>query len=83
MISTAPKIILLDIAKFLDDERAAGYIRGPLHGIPVTVKDSICTDFYYAAQDPVGTVPLGCSQTNGCPFGFTVVALANEEHKIL
>ncbi|KAF7906544.1 hypothetical protein EAF00_000823 [Botryotinia globosa] len=29
------------------------------------------------------TVTLGCSQTNGCPFGLTVVTLANEEHKIL
>ncbi|TGO13895.1 hypothetical protein BTUL_0061g00120 [Botrytis tulipae] len=38
---------------------------------------------YREAQDPVGTAPLGCSQTNGRPFGHTVVALANEEHKIL
>lgn len=31
------------IAKQLDDERAAGKIRGPLHGIPVVVKDNIDT----------------------------------------
>ncbi|KAF7949575.1 uncharacterized protein EAE97_003084 [Botrytis byssoidea] len=59
MISIAPKLILLDVAKFLDDER----IRGSLHGIPVT-----------EAQDPVGTVPLGYSQTNGRPFRLAAVA---------
>jgi len=33
----------LDIANKLDDERAAGKIRGPLHGIPVLIKDNINT----------------------------------------
>ena len=28
-----------DIAAQLDDERAEGQVRGPLHGIPVMVKD--------------------------------------------
>ncbi|THV53167.1 hypothetical protein BGAL_0057g00070 [Botrytis galanthina] len=105
MISTAPKKILLDIARSLDDGRAAEYIRGPLHSIPVTVKDSICTDVSLetdttcdqvigpvdgrmptiaaAAGYPVGTVPLGYSQTNGRPFELAVVALANEEHKMM
>jgi amidase len=32
-----------DIAKALDDERAAGRTRGPLHGIPFIVKDNIAT----------------------------------------
>jgi amidase len=32
-----------DIAKALDDERAAGRLRGPLHGIPFIVKDNIAT----------------------------------------
>ena len=31
------------IAKQLDDERAAGKLRGPLHGIPLLVKDNIDT----------------------------------------
>ena len=31
------------IAKAMDDERKAGKIRGPLHGIPVLVKDNIDT----------------------------------------
>lgn len=32
-----------DIAVALDAERAAGYVRGPLHGIPFLVKDNIAT----------------------------------------
>jgi amidase len=34
----------LKIAKRLDRERRAGHVRGPLHGIPVIVKDNIATD---------------------------------------
>ena len=34
----------LTIAERLDAERAAGHVRGPLHGIPVLVKDNIATD---------------------------------------
>jgi amidase len=30
----------LDIAQALDDERAAGDVRGPMHGIPVLLKDN-------------------------------------------
>lgn len=33
----------LAIAKAMDDERKAGKIRGPLHGIPVLIKDNIDT----------------------------------------
>lgn len=33
----------LAIAAALDAERAAGHVRGPLHGIPFTVKDNIAT----------------------------------------
>ena len=32
------------IAQSLDDERANGAVRGPLHGIPVLTKDNIATD---------------------------------------
>src|ERR1700742_4791844 len=33
----------LEIAETLDRERAAGRVRGPLHGLPVLVKDNIDT----------------------------------------
>ncbi len=33
----------LDTARSLDDERRAGLVRGPLHGIPVLLKDNIAT----------------------------------------
>ncbi len=33
----------LSIARELDDERARGNVRGPLHGIPVLIKDNIGT----------------------------------------
>ena len=33
----------LTIARTLDDERRAGKLRGPLHGIPLLIKDNIAT----------------------------------------
>lgn len=33
----------LAIAKMLDAERAAGKIRGPLHGLPILIKNNIAT----------------------------------------
>ncbi len=32
------------IAASLDNERRAGHVRGPLHGIPILVKDNIATN---------------------------------------
>ncbi len=34
---------VLEIAQALDEERAAGNLRGPMHGIPVLLKDNIAT----------------------------------------
>jgi amidase len=34
----------LSIAQQLDNERHRGHVRGPLHGIPILVKDNIATD---------------------------------------
>ena len=42
VIETNPNAV--SIAQQLDNERRRGHIRGPLHGIPVLVKDNIATD---------------------------------------
>src|SRR5438874_3857698 len=42
VIETNPNAI--SIAQHLDNERRRGRVRGPLHGIPVLVKDNIATD---------------------------------------
>jgi amidase len=42
VIETNPNAI--SIAAQLDNERCVGLVRGPLHGIPVLVKDNIATD---------------------------------------
>src|SRR5215472_16673228 len=41
VIETNPNAIAIAVA--LDNERKKGYIRGPLHGIPLLVKDNIAT----------------------------------------
>lgn len=40
IIETAPLDNVRAIAQSLDDERAAGKVRSPLHGVPIIVKDS-------------------------------------------
>ena len=42
VIETNPQAV--GIAAKRDNERRSGYLRGPLHGIPVLVKDNIATD---------------------------------------
>lgn len=54
LISVAPKHELLKIARKLDDERARGKIRGPLHGIPIVLKDNIMTDEKLGMDTTVG-----------------------------
>ena len=38
VISVAPRELLLGRAQQLDQERASGYVRSDLHGIPILVK---------------------------------------------
>src|SRR5207253_5472159 len=42
VIETNPNAV--DIAAQLDNERRSGQLRGPLHGIPLLLKDNIATD---------------------------------------
>jgi amidase len=54
VIETNPQA--LAIARRLDDERRRGRVRGPLHGIPILVKDNIATDD--AMQTTAGSLAL-------------------------
>src|SRR5919198_929986 len=42
VIETNPNAVA--IAQHLDNERRRGHVRGPLHGIPILLKDNIATD---------------------------------------
>src|SRR5881397_2885115 len=44
------------IAKALDEERRAGHLRGPLHGIPVLLKDNV--DTHDKMQTAAGSIAL-------------------------
>lgn len=44
LIDVAPEEVLLRFADVLDAERAAGNLRGPHHGIPIVLKDTINTE---------------------------------------
>jgi amidase len=54
LISVAPRHELIRIAKKLDAERARGKRRGPLHGVPVVLKDNIMTDADLGMDTTVG-----------------------------
>ena len=60
VITMNPKA--LEAAKALDAERAAGKVRGPLHGIPIVLKDNIDTfDLPTTAGSQLlaGSIPVG------------------------
>ena len=54
LISVAPRHELIRIARRLDDERARGKRRGPLHGVPIVLKDNIMTDANLGMDTTVG-----------------------------
>ena len=58
MIATAPEKLLLERATLLDKERLDGKIRGPLHGIPVIIKDNMATHPDLGMETTAGTFAL-------------------------
>ncbi|KAJ6021031.1 hypothetical protein N7540_006535 [Penicillium herquei] len=58
MIKTTPVELLEATAKYLDQERASGKIRGPLHGIPILIKDNIATHPSLGLPTTVGSLAL-------------------------
>ncbi len=58
VINTAPKNLLLQRAKMLDQEREYGKIRGPVHGIPLLVKDNIATNPSTGLDTTAGSLAL-------------------------
>ncbi|REF35953.1 amidase [Thermasporomyces composti] len=61
VLSVAPDAV--ETAEALDAERAAGHVRGPLHGVPVLVKDNI--DTVGAMGTTAGSLALVDSQPAG------------------
>ncbi|KUJ15904.1 amidase signature enzyme [Mollisia scopiformis] len=59
VIQLAPEALLLDTARKLDEERTSHGSRGPLHGIPILVKDNIATH-----------PDLGVASTTGGCYGL-------------
>ncbi|KAJ5132381.1 hypothetical protein N7448_006539 [Penicillium atrosanguineum] len=58
MIQITPKDLLKAAARSLDQERAAGKVRGPLHGIPIIIKDNIATHPALGLPTSVGSLAL-------------------------
>jgi amidase len=52
----------IEIARSLDEERKAGNIRGPLHGIPIMIKDNI--DTFDKMQTTAGSLALAGNIAN-------------------
>ncbi|KAM0450848.1 hypothetical protein ACHAO4_006239 [Trichoderma viride] len=65
LISVAPRQKLLKRARLLDQERAAGKTRSPLHGIPFIVKDAITTDPKFGMDTTAGSWALVDSRPHG------------------
>lgn len=70
VITTAPRSLLLQSAAQLDDERKAGKVRGPLHGIPILLKDNIATSPATGLDTTAGSLAL----VDSCPRQNAILA---------
>ncbi|KAF2878597.1 amidase signature domain-containing protein [Massariosphaeria phaeospora] len=64
VLFTAPEKDLVEHAKVLDEERAQGKVRGPLHGIPILLKDNIATHPSLGMPTSAGNTALLKSRTS-------------------
>jgi amidase len=58
VIETAPYENIIQIAQSCDADRQQGISRGPLHGIPILVKDTIATDVSLGMNTTAGSFAL-------------------------
>lgn len=63
-ITLAPQDLLLDLASKLDEERRHGRLRGPLHGVPIVLKDSFMTASQLGMETTVGAWALVGAKTD-------------------
>jgi amidase len=61
VLEVAPYESLIKQAQLYDLERENGHIRGPLHGVPVLVKDNIATDSSLGMNTTAGSYALRLS----------------------
>ncbi|KAL8947465.1 MAG: hypothetical protein Q9222_006259 [Ikaeria aurantiellina] len=58
IIDVAPEANILKLAEELDFERQAGKSRGPFHGVPLVIKDTINTDSKLGMDTTLGSYAL-------------------------
>ncbi|GJN78177.1 hypothetical protein PLIIFM63780_001670 [Purpureocillium lilacinum] len=56
--ATLPRELAMARATELDEERLNGVVRGPLHGIPIIIKDTVVTDEALGMPTSAGTAVL-------------------------
>ena len=54
-------------AKRCDEERASGELRGPLHGLPITIKESVDIHYQPIAKPRAALVKLLGDKNQNCP----------------
>ncbi|MCJ1249865.1 hypothetical protein MMC30_007091 [Trapelia coarctata] len=80
----APVDLLTQHAKLLNEERANGKTKGPLHGIPIILKDSIRTDSQLGMDTTCGSFALVGGKAKNAPIvnailkaGMIIIGKAN------